>query len=163
MTGKTSYLEIADAEAYFAGRLNTDAWDNATVADRTKALVQASTDIDKLNYIGEKSDDTQEHEFPRTRADNTGVDTLLGMCDTDNVPYCVKYAVCEQALALLDGFLPDKEIDNLTVTSQWYGGVRTIFDRGVVPMHLKVGLCAIAWQFLSPFFRDPREISVLKV
>jgi len=163
MISKTSYVSAVDAATYFAGRLNTDAWDNALVSEREKALVQASTAIDTLLYIGEKSDDTQEHEFPRTRSDETGEATLIGTCDTDNVPLDVKYAVCEQALALLDGFDPEKETNNLAATSQWYGGVRTIFDRSVVPMHLKVGICAQAWQFLAPFFRDPREISVLKV
>lgn len=163
MTPKTSYITAVDAQAYFDGRLNVGAWDNATVADRAKALVQASTDIDKLLFIGEKSSATQEHEFPRTRSDETGVDTLIGTCDTDNVPYPVKYAVCEQAFALLDGYDVEKELNNLTATSQMYGAVRTTFDRGVVPMHLKAGLCAQAWQFLTPFFRDPREISVLRV
>ena len=163
MISRTTYITVVEAQTYFDGRLNTEVWDEALTTDRNKALIQASVDVDKLAYIGEKTSESQEHEFPRGRSDLTGETELLGRCDTDNVPFDVKYAVCEQALALLEGFEPAKEIDNLTATGQWYGEVRTTFDRSTVPMHLKAGLCAQAWQFLTPFFRDPREISVLRV
>jgi len=160
MIAKTSYIVIADATVYFAGRLNTDAWDNATSTDQNKALIQATTDIDKLSYIGHKINYQAEHEFPREFEDPIVDDTPY---DTDMVPFGIKYAVCEQALALLDGFDVTQEIDGLSLVGQAYASVKADFDRDTVPMHLKCGLCAQAWQFILPFIRDNRALALSRI
>lgn len=160
MNAKTSYLQITEAQNYFNGRFDTTAWDRANPVDQLKALVQASTDIDKLNYLGFKSDSSQEHEFPRGRAD---LDVMPGIPDTDGVPLEIKYAVCEQAYILLDGWDSNREIDGLNIEQKIFGDVKTIFNRDTIPMNLRAGISAQAFQFVSPFLRDSREVTVLKV
>ena len=87
------YNTIAQAETYFEGRLNADAWDNASDTKRTKGLTQASRILDQLNYLGRKYDVTQDAQFPR---------------DSDTVvPDQIRYAECELALVLLDGVDPE--------------------------------------------------------
>lgn len=157
---KTSYVTISEANVYFQGKLNTDAWDSASVGDQTKALIQASTDIDKLQYIGHKINYQAEHEFPREFEDPVIDDTPY---DTDNIPFGIKYAVCEQAMALLDGFSATEEIDGLSMVGQSYSSVKADFDRSTVPMHLKCGLTAEAWQFILPFIRDNRALVLSRV
>lgn len=160
MNAKTSYLNTSDAQLYFNGRLNTDDWDDASDVDKTKALIQATTDIDKLQYRGEKSVYQQEHEFPRA-----WIVQLLEeiQYDTDLVPFAIKYAVCEQALALLGGWDVTQEIDGLSTVSSGYSTVKIAFDRTDIPMHLRCGLCPQAWQFILPFLPDNREVVLLRV
>jgi hypothetical protein len=69
MIAKTAYLTTTEAGIYFAGRLDKGAWTDASDADKAAALVQATTDIDKLEYLGTKFELQQEHEFPRLWAD----------------------------------------------------------------------------------------------
>lgn len=160
MIAKTSYLTAVEAQRYFDGRVNTDAWDRASVSEQEKVLIQASTDIDKIAYRGNKQVAQQEHEFPRLFPDSNYDTTPY---DTDNVPLGVKYAVCEHALAILDGFDVNKELDGLSVVAARYSTVQVNHDRSTVPMHLKAGLCAQAWQQLLPFIRDNKSIMLSRV
>ncbi len=110
-----SYVTMAEADAYFAGRLHADAWDTATQADKEKALVSACRDIGALRlasrrlpygYVREPVgaldvqydpllvvDAEQALAFPRLR----DVDAAGAYC----IPERVKQAQCEEALALL--------------------------------------------------------------
>src|SRR3972149_1118119 len=89
----TAYLSESAASDYFANRLNTGAWDDADPADQLKALLMATDAIDRLNFLSEKADDTQEHQFPR-----------LGDIV---VPQDIQEACAELALRLLDGVDPE--------------------------------------------------------
>lgn len=160
MNAKTSYLSLTQAQIYFDGILSTEAWDSASPGDKLKALVQASSDVDKLAYASQKSELQQEHEFPRFISDYT---IESNKYDTDLIPLDIKYAVCEQALAILDGWDVAQEIDGLSTTSSSYSGVKSDFDRDRPPMHLLAGLCPKAWQFVLPFIRDTRSIVLRRV
>lgn len=157
MIAKTAYLTAVEAGRFFQGRLDTRDWDAATVEEQNKALVQASTDIDKLNYIGRKSLATQEHEFPRSSyTDGEFIDNL----DTDNVPLNIKYAVCLQAVELLGGYSVNQEIQNTKNMSQWIGNARMQRD---VESPMRSGICPEAMQLLLPYLRDPSEIDLVRV
>ncbi len=156
---RTSYITTDEAEAYFAGRYQTRAWDNATPESQEKVLIEASTFIDNLNFSGQKLEVQQVHEFPRFGVDPTLDDIVY---DGD-IPVCLKIAVCEQALAILDGFDAEKEINGIQIDAKTFGGVKTHYDRDSVPINLKCGICALAWQFLLPLLRDPRDIRMVRV
>ena len=136
------YATIAEAQTYFDGRLNTDAWDDATDdAEKNKALTMATTLIERLNFRGEKADSAQELQFPR------GNDTV--------VPQDVKNACAEVALALLDGVDPELEFDNLRMKAQAYGVVKSTYDTERAPEHYVAGIpSSIAWRFLKPYLRS---------
>lgn len=137
------YATIVEAQAYFDGRLNTDAWDDAADdAERNKALTMATiTVIDRLNFRGEKADSAQELQFPR------GNDTV--------VPQDIKNACAEVALALLDGVDPEMEFDNLRMKAQAYGVVKSTYDTERAPEHYVAGVpSSIAWRFLKPYLRS---------
>jgi len=110
-----SYLSLADAQAYFAARLHSDAWDGASDADKEKALLTACRRIeahrlqvhrrpygfpyDLPNALDRPADPLapadpdQALSFPRQRdLDRTG---------SFAIPDQVKQAQCEEALALL--------------------------------------------------------------
>jgi len=175
-----SYNTLASANAYFATRLYTTAWDALSDGDKQKALDWAARIIDRLNFIGEKSaaaavrfgynqsysvynfvsgdqlaaieaaGATQAAQFPR------GSDTT--------VPADILTAEAEISYALADGVDPDMEFENLGVISQGYSSVRTTYDRSFVQEHLVAGVpSATAWRYLKPFLRDPSTMRINRV
>ncbi len=146
----TNYATEAEAQTYFDTRLHTEPWDDAGDPDRTAALTMATDIIDKLNYIGVKTDAAQVNQFPR------GTDTV--------VPDDIKKASSEIALALLDGVDPEIEYDNLAMISQAYGAVKSTYDREIPPEHTLAGVPSIvAWRFLEPYLRDPNSLEIVRV
>jgi hypothetical protein len=147
----TPYLTLAEAQTYFDGRLDTTAWDCADTGRRTKALLQATRAIDRLNFAGEKADEDQALQFPRLG------DTV--------VPDDIKCATAEEALALLDGKSPEMEREALGITEQTLGPVKAKFDtstgRSINILHGIMS--ATAWSFLLPYMRDPLTIRTSRV
>lgn len=145
-----AYATIAEATAYFVGRLNTEVWDDATDDNRTAGLAMATTLMDRLNYRGDKADESQELQFPR------GSDTV--------VPQDIKNACSEIALALLDGVDPELEFDNLRMRSQAYGVIRSTYDGVRSPEHTVAGIpSSIAWRFLKPYLRNAQTVDLHRV
>ncbi len=168
------YGSIIKANAYFLTRLHSEAWENESASNQTKALYTATRIIDRLNYKGYKhtvylileaaadyddveqadrrvAEAAQELEFPRD-ADTT-------------TPDDIELACFEIALALLDGVDPDTELENLGVTNQSYSGVKTAYNRDQQPIeHLLHGIpSAMAWRILKPFLRDGRAVITTRV
>lgn len=85
----TSYVDVAEANEYFAERLESDAWTAAASVSgkQLASLKQATRMINQLNFVGRKAEDIQENEFPRD--------------DETTIPREVKMATCEIAIALL--------------------------------------------------------------
>jgi hypothetical protein len=143
----SNYLDTTDAQTYFDGRLSTDAWDDASSADKTKALTMATRAIDALNFQGEKTVSTQEHQFPR------GGDLT--------VPQEILDATCEVALSLLDGNTIDEAYQRSRISSERYATVGTTYNNDLPEIHVLNGIPSIvAWQLLKPFLRDPRAIAI---
>lgn len=146
----TAYLTAIDAQTYFDGRLNTDAWDNATSGNRDKALSMATQLIDRLNFLGERTSDTQALQFPR---------------DADiAIPDDIQYACAECALQLLDGVDPELEFENLSMVSQGYANIRSTYDRSRPAEHILHGIpSVIGWRYLKPYIRDRLTVDLDRV
>lgn len=113
----SAYVTVSDATTYFATRLFTDKWKEATTADKTAALTMAQQAVDAQPYIGIRASAvlapgygysaTDVNAFPRyyeVRRDSFSgsAPTFETIPVTDLiVPQCVKDATCEEALALL--------------------------------------------------------------
>jgi len=122
--------------AYFEERLHTSPWDDATPADKIKALATATRMVDLLDFI----------DLP------------------DPVPDDIKIACCEIALALLDGVDPEVEEETARVTSQRYVGISTTYDRSGVGDHVMAGIpSATAWKHLMPYLREDKTIKLSRV
>jgi hypothetical protein len=163
-----SYLEVADANTYFADRLHSEVWDSASSEDRDKALKTATQAIERLRFHGQRhavyaavqagGDETailsavasQPLEFPR---------------DADEeVPQEILDAVCEEALALLDGKDPDQELEDLPAKAQGYSSVRVTMDRSFVQEHLNAGIVSPrAWRMLKPYLLESRSVKLHRV
>lgn len=143
----TPYISIVDADAYFLTRYNVDSWEEASDDDKLRALCEGTRRIDRLNFIGIKTDNTQENQFPRY---NDSV-----------VPTDIQYACAEVAFALLDGIEPEREVELLGMKSQGLASARSTYDRSFVQEHLLAGIPSIlAWQYLKPYLVDPETIAI---
>jgi hypothetical protein len=138
----TSYVSVAFANAYHAGRRQT-AWTGG-VADKEAALIKATEYIDVTmgaNFYGEPKNagydgtDPQALAWPRVYAydEDTGREI-----DPDSVPIAVQQATCEIALvALTEGTLfpasdatrtfRRREVAGRVEIDTWTDGVSTDF------------------------------------
>ena len=86
--GENSYIDIEEANEYFAGRLHAESWGQADDSTKEKALKQATKIIDRQRLNGRKTNPSQPLAFPRYPDAET--------------PQNVKEACCEEALAILE-------------------------------------------------------------
>lgn len=144
------YMTVLEGDTYFQTRLNSTPWTSASTADKTAALTMATEAIDRLNYLGSKTDSSQVNQFPR---------------DADTaVPDDIKKASAEIALALLDGFDIELEFEQLNMVSQGYSNVRSTYDRSSPPVHIVAGIASsVAWRYLLPYLRDVNTFTVNRV
>lgn len=142
------YISVDDAQSYFDTRLRSDAWDDASVSDRTKALATATRSIDRLNFIRYKADDNQPNEFPRV--------------DQTSIPQDILLACCEEALALLDDTDPEFEMSSLGNTTTAYAQIKD--SNSLVAENIRAGIMSfVAWNFLKPWLADSNAIQLVRV
>lgn len=162
-----NYGTINEGNAFFDARLHAHDWDQATVADRQKALTQASSLIDQFDFVGMKyatqvavdalgdvdldtdenretlrlADLTQELEFPRG--------------DVNTVPTEIEQACYLIAKALLGGRDPEMDLESLATKSTSYGDVKTTYNRDGNHLEHLAHLIPSpqAWNLLRPFLR----------
>jgi hypothetical protein len=113
IVGTNSYISVVDATAYFAERLWSTAWFEATAEQQAQALIMATKVLDRQLYKGKLKDSSQVLKFPRCykRYPLAGEWDYVGnLAESiyDRDWYCevsvhknVKEACCEEALALL--------------------------------------------------------------
>jgi hypothetical protein len=123
VVGTNTYISLADANTYFADRLNTDVWTAATDDQKNKALLMACKVIDDQRYQGQPFLYTQSLAFPRYGLTNRQRQPLPTLATPDDV----KYAQCEQALFTLE------MVNNYNATSER----RQLIREGV--SELKIG------------------------
>lgn len=138
-----------DADNYFYMHPKYHDWNDIDRQDQIRYLIQATRIIDRLNFVGQKAEEDQQLQFPRTGA--------------TSVPIAILQASYEIALRLIEGYDPNIETDNLAKRSQGYAGTKTEYDRSYVPDYLKAGVPSpTAWNLLLPYLRDPNSIVLLR-
>lgn len=116
--GTNSYVDVAEADAYFENRLDTAAWNLASAAQKAQALVTGTQVLDTLSWVGVAVSDLQPLAFPRT---GYYFDPRLGktVTLTAAVPMRVVQANCEMAYHLLnnDGLLDNTgSVDSISLS-----------------------------------------------
>ncbi len=185
------YGSLVNAENYFKTRLNTQQWDFAERDERVAALSMATRVMETLHYKGHKAVQAQPLFFPRT-IDGTVIPCTCSCCPditgsitdftagcnlygfppicpdptptgTPVIPGEIEVAAYEIALCFLNGFDPEIEARNLSVTSQGYAGARSSYDRTFIQDHLRAGVpSALAWSILRPYLADPQALRLTR-
>ena len=104
-----SYVTRAEADAYFADRLDAAVWNATDDATKDQALITATTQVDNQQYTGYAVSDTQALAWPRV---GEYFDPRVGSAvifEDDVVPTRILNATYEMALHLLSnsGLLDD--------------------------------------------------------
>jgi hypothetical protein len=189
------YGTLQEAQDYFDNRFHEKAWSKAKPLDRPKALRAATIIIDTLAYKGVKAavatymnsipqsqwtdvalraaDASQSLEFPRGNPPNGSRTLEIGVVNSvvtpdppdTAVPEAIRIACYEIAHSLLDGKDPERELENLGISSHGFEGVRTAYDRSMIPVdHIVNGVPnALAWRLIQPFLRDDNAIHLSRV
>jgi hypothetical protein len=116
--GTNSYATVAEADAYFADRIDVAAWLAASPEQKAQALITASKWLDDMNWAGTAISESQSLAFPRM---GQYFDPRLGTFityDGVTVPNRVIQAVYELAYHMInnDGVLDDSGgVKSLTV------------------------------------------------
>lgn len=142
------YTTLAEFQTYVDSfTLDTDNYDVAPPAKRTKALTLATRAIDRLNFQGDKAVPGQQYQFPR------GNDSV--------VPTAIKNATCELALKYLDDVVLDQEFDAQNVAFEAFMGIKTSYN-DFAKEHLINGIVSFeAWLLLKPYLR-PMVLKLVK-
>jgi len=111
--GENSYVDVAEADAYFDDRLDAAAWtDETDPLQKARALITATSMLDNLEWSGVAVSVDQTLAFPRN---GSYFDPRLGSnANMDPVPKRVEVATFELAYHLLnnDGLLDDTGLVN---------------------------------------------------
>lgn len=116
--GVNSYVTVAEADIYFADRLDVAAWTEADATQKEQSLITATAVIDDMVFIGVAVSSAQTLAFPRT---GEFFDTKLGVSlPLSPAPRRLLVAVMETAYHLLnnDGLLDDNgSVQSLSISS----------------------------------------------
>lgn len=98
-TSANSYQTVAVAAVYMESRVPSAAWNDATEADRIRALIMAARQIDTLEFLGDKSASGQALKWPRIDAHDDNGDEY----PSNAIPSIVQQAQAEEAYRILAG------------------------------------------------------------
>jgi len=134
-----SYVLQADANTYFADRLNADAFTTAPTGTKDKALVSATRRLEAEEFFGTKTSNAQALKWPRQDVRNQDTGDAY---DPDAIPQPIKLATFELALYLLlqgssDPFQDSglEAFDNVAVGSLDVTPNKS-FKAGMLPAHI---------------------------
>ena len=160
------YGTVVDGDAYFAARMFSWDWENATTEDKEKALQTATDLIDQFDYLGQKyavtilGDDASDEQL---KAANLSQPNEFPRGDVAAVPAEIEYATYLIAQRLLSGRDPQMDLEGLSVKFEKYGSVQSSYDRsGNTQEHLAHLIPSPqAWNLIKPFLRE-RNVFVTK-
>ena len=124
--GTNAYVTVAEADAYFADRLDVAAWTDAPNEQKEQSLITATALLNDLTWGGRVVSESQALAFPRVGCyydPHLGYETVF----PDSVPGRIVVATYELAYHLLnnDGLLDDSGVvDTLSLGSLSLGKIR---------------------------------------
>ena len=157
------YGSVTDANIYFANRLKSDVWEEATEKDRSLALLEATQRIENLRFDGQKAVSTQTLSFPRKYVTQDNVVSPTYITQT-SIPANIIKACYEEAISVLSDDDQQLAFNNLNRKRSQVGSVEAeYFDMGQ-QAHILAGILSIrAWRLLLPYIKDSREVTLLRV
>ena len=173
-----NYGTVNEGNAFFAARLHSYDWDQATVEDRLAALVQATELIDQFDYIcqkytvqvvlddiGDGDPTTDDNKAALRAADLAQPLQFPRGSDSTTIPTDVETATYLIAKALLSGRDPEMDLEAMSSRGVSYGDLRTLYTRGGnLQEHITHLIPSpAAWNLLRPFLRERNEFNIYRV
>lgn len=159
------YGTVNAGDTYFNARLHGWDWKNASNADKTAALVEASELIDQFDYaeqkytidqLGDRNDYTQEAWETAIQAANASQPHEFPRGDVNTVPTEIEEATYLIANALLSGRDPEQDLENQTLRTARMGQLSSARDvGGNTNEHIAHLIPSVkAWHKIRPFLRS---------
>lgn len=139
------YGSVVEADRYFAKRLNTLDWDDATNNEKLLSVLAATELVEQFNYTGKKYVSTQELEFPR---------------DTNGIPEPIKVAVYLIAQKIVGGWDIDDDANANRVLSSRYDVIHAVY-RDVSLEHAGIP-SKMAWYILKQYLHKQDQVRIQK-
>lgn len=148
--GDLFYGTPQGGDVFMTRRVHSWDWTNATLAEKVRAITNASQLVDKFNFIGHKVESDQFLQFPRQRTKSDG--TIITI-HNGQIPTPIIEAVYLIAEALLSGRNPEADFEGLITKVETFGPIRTEYERGRGPQEHLANLIPSpdAWQRIKPF------------
>lgn len=155
-----SYISLADADAYFANGLRAEVWEAWTSDQRTRALVEATQQIERLGGSRVSTDSANRSRFRGEPYESLLSDQCLHFPRTTDldeggsiiVPQGVKDAVCEQAYFLLKKQDEPDLLDRADLQRQ---GVKSVSVDGLSESYgateVPDGIAGEAWEHIRQY------------
>jgi hypothetical protein len=103
-----SFASTDEGDTYCDARLNSSAWTGASEDNKARALIEATREINQVNYRGDRTTFTQVLAWPRNYAINPDLPQIIGVKDISQLYYAntvvpdrIKNATIELALEFL--------------------------------------------------------------
>lgn len=160
-----NYGTVVGGDTYFASRLHAWDWENASAADKAKALTQATELIDQFDYVeqkftiaalGSQSDYTAAAWEAAVTAANIAQPLEFPRGDSSTIPDPIIEATYLIAQALLSGRDPEQDLENQTLKVARMGQLSSQRDvEGNTMEHLAHLIPSpLAWNKIRPFLRE---------
>ncbi len=151
------YGSVSLASEYFALSPNGEEWDCLKPNVQMGSLIQATRKIDCLNFLGYKTDPAQKLQFPRTDwtlSPNPNLDYII--------PDDIAYAVYEEALLIGQG--DTDENPDFSIIAEGLGSAKVSYGQSFIQDRILAGISsAMAWNYLRPYLRDSKELTLSRV
>lgn len=116
--GTNSYATVAEADDYFADRIDIAAWNSTSLVRKGQALVSATSYLDGLNWLGTAVSADQPLAFPRVvEVFDPRAGSVISL-DGSTVPSRIEKATIELAFHLISNeniLNVPSSVDNLEV------------------------------------------------
>ena len=147
------YGTVDLADGYFEEVAVSDTWFSYSTAQKKAALKKATRDVDKLPLAGRKFDFIQALQFPRVLDyDFKQIIFDVTVAGQIVVPSTVLEAAYLQAKFILDSSDNDvvRAVKN-GITSQSIGSTSESYDKSMLPIDFKTGICRESYELLVPY------------
>ncbi len=134
-----TFATSAEGDTYFLTHLYANAWKNASDDDKISALTMATKAFLLLNFV---------------------TDQVPG---DSGVPEVIVDACCDEALELLNGADPAKEMASIGQNNWGFSTARVTADDKFVQPNIRAGIMSpVAWNKLIPYINSDRTLKLAR-
>lgn len=131
---------IYEADIYFANRLNSDEWSNASVKLKNAAMYEANDVIESLAF--------DEQKYPNIRANLNNYENI-------------RKGTYEIAISFIKNKTIEKEMAAQTIKSTRFANTQVDYVDRIVGLNTRLGIIsAKAWFYLQPYLEDYQSVTL---
>jgi len=155
-----AYTDVATADLYHATRLNVAKWSGASTADKESALKMATRQLERYDWVGEKTDDLAANSlrWPRSYVYNAD-----GQLEDDTVvPQAIQDATAELALDLLKAAADESAGEAFATSEVQVGPIKLKLDTDKPTESASEGLSSEVDTLIAPYVEEYATLGLVR-